>query len=113
MVTPIINDDPLYQLLREGEIDKFNQQREAGEHCDLRGCDLRGLDLRKLDAKGLDLSDSYLRQADLRGVDFSLSRLEGVSINGAKISGTYFPTELSAEEITLSLLHGTRMRYKK
>lgn len=113
MVTPIINDDPLYQLLREGEVDEFNQRRKAGEHCDLRGCDLRGLDLRKLDAKDLDLSDSYLRQADLRGVDFSLTCLEGASVNGAKISGTYFPPELSAEEITLSLLHGTRMRSSK
>lgn len=113
MVTPILNDDPLYQLLREGEVDTFNQQRMAGEQCDLRGCDLRGLDLRKLDAKDLDLSNTYLRQADLRGVDFSRTRLEGASINGAKISGTYFPPELNAEEITLSLLHGTRMRYSK
>lgn len=32
-------------------------------------------------------------------------------INGAKISGAYFPAELTASEIELSLLHGTRMRY--
>ncbi len=111
MTTPRIIDDPMYQLLREGQIEVFNLRREAGDPCDLRGTDLRGLDLRGLDAKGLDLSDCYLRQADIRGVDFSHSRLEGASIAGAKISGTYFPIELSPEEITLSLLHGTRMRY--
>ena len=38
--------------------------------------------------------------------------LEGASIAGTKISGTYFPKELSAEEINLSLQHGTRMRYR-
>lgn len=110
---PIINDDPLYQLLREGNTVEFNQRRKAGEHCNLSGCDLRGLDLRKLDASDLDLSNCYMRQTDLRGVDLSSTSLEGSSINGAKISGTYFPPELGAEEITLSLMHGTRMRYQK
>ncbi|MCP4284177.1 MAG: hypothetical protein GY792_06985 [Gammaproteobacteria bacterium] len=106
------NDNPLYRLLREEQVEEFNERRRAGEICDLRACDLRSLDLRKLDAADLDLQDCYLRQADLRGVDFSRTNLEGSSISGAKISGTYFPTELSAEEISLSLLHGTRMRYR-
>ncbi|MEE9356873.1 pentapeptide repeat-containing protein [Candidatus Vondammii sp. HM_W22] len=116
MGTPGVADPGVFVVPSVREFiqrDQFNQQREADQHCDLRGCDLRGLCLRKLDAKGLDLSDSYLRQADLRGVDFSLTCLKGASVNGAKISGTYFPSELSAEEITLSLLHGTRMRYSK
>jgi uncharacterized protein YjbI with pentapeptide repeats len=105
-------DNPLYRLLREGAVEEFNQRHRAGEACNLRACDLRSLDLRKLDATDMDLRDCYLRQADLRGVDFSRTNLEGSSISGAKISGTYFPVELSAEEITLSLLHGTRMRYR-
>ena len=112
MVTPRIIDEPLYQLLRVGEIEEFNRRRQAGEECDLSGSDLRGLDLRMLNAVGLDMSNCYLRQADLRGIDFSTTRLVGSSINGAKISGTYFPQELSSEEINLSLLHGTRMRYR-
>ncbi|MCB1869745.1 MAG: pentapeptide repeat-containing protein [Gammaproteobacteria bacterium] len=107
------NDDPLYRLLREGLVEEFNRRRRDGDECDLRACDLRSLDLRKLDAAGMDLRDCYLRQADLRGVDLTHTNLEGSSINGAKISGTLFPVELSAEEITLSLLHGTRMRYRK
>ncbi len=108
---PQIKDDPMYRLLREGEIEAFNARRAAGESCDLRGCDFRTTDLRKLDARGLDFRDCYFRQADLRGVDFSEADLEGASINAAKISGAYFPRELSAEELMLSLTHGTRMRY--
>ena len=109
-MAPKIIDHPLYKLLREGRVKEFNRRRAAGETCDLRGSDLRGLDLRELDASGLDLRHSYLRQADLRGLDFSTALLDGASINGAKISGTYFPHQLSAEEINLSLGHGTRMR---
>jgi len=107
-----IPNDPMYRLLREGCITEFNVKKASGETVDLRGCDLRGLDLRGLDADGLDLSDSYLRQADLRSVDFRNARLEGASINAAKISGAYFPADLTASEIELSLLHGSRMRYR-
>ncbi|MDT8387213.1 MAG: pentapeptide repeat-containing protein [Thiogranum sp.] len=111
--TPQIKDDPLYRLLREGEVETFNSRRAAGESCDLAGCDFRNVDLRQLDAHGLDLRDCYLRQTDLRGVDLSQTNLEGASINAAKISGAYFPVELDADEITLSLTHGTRLRYRK
>jgi len=110
---PQITDDPMYRLLREGAVEEFNTRRAAGETCDLSGCDFRTLDLRKLDANGLDLRDAYFRQTDLRGVDLSGANLEGASINAAKISGAYFPPELSAEELMLSLTHGTRMRYRK
>lgn len=110
---PEIKQDPMYLLLRHGKIEEFNARRARGETVNLTSCDFRGLDLRGLDASGLDFTDSYFRQTDLRGVDFTQSKLEGASIYGAKISGSYFPRELSAEEITLSLLHGTRMRYAK
>lgn len=109
----IDNKDPLYHLLLRGEVAQFNERRRAGEECELRASDLRGLDLRKLETSGLDLGDCYLRQADLRGLDFSHTNLEGASISEAKILGTLFPAELNAEEITLSLLHGTRMRYHR
>lgn len=108
---PVIKADPLYQLLRDGKVEDFNRRRQAGEHCDLTHCDFRGLDLRGLEADGLDLSDSYFRQADLRGVDLSTAHLTGASIHGAKISGAYFPVDLPADEILMSLEHGTRLRY--
>ena len=106
-----ISKDPMYLMLREGCIKEFNVKKGSGDKCDLRGCDLRGLDLRGLDAVGLDFRDCYFRQSDLRGVDLSKTNLDGASINACKISGVLFPIELSAQEIELSLLHGTRMRY--
>lgn len=112
MPAPAIKrDDELYQLLREEKIKEFNTRRADGEPVDLRNCDFRGLDLRGLDVVNLDFSGSYFRQTDLRGINFSSACLRECSINGAKISGVYFPTELSPDEINMSLSHGTRMRY--
>jgi len=108
---PKIKTDPLYRMLREGRVDAFNQEKARGKTCDLTHCDFRGVDLRALDAAGLDLSGCYFRQADLRGVDFSKTNLEGASIHSARIAGAYFPPELPADEIQLSFMHGTRMRY--
>lgn len=109
--TPAIKADPMYQLLRTGKVEEFNARRAAGEACNLTGADFRGLDLRGLDAAGLDLSNSYFRQADLRGVNLGTAILDGASLHGAKISGVYFPVDLSADEILMSLEHGTRLRY--
>lgn len=114
MAEPKITQDPLYQLLRDGKIEEFNHRIAKGDTVDLTSCDFRHLNLQGLIAKGLDFSNSYFRQADLRGIDFSqCESLRGASIHGAKISGVYFPEPLSAEEITLSLQHGTRMRYSE
>jgi uncharacterized protein YjbI with pentapeptide repeats len=112
MQSPEVKNDAMYLLLKEGHVEEFNRRRAAGESCDLQSADLRGADLRKLDARDLDLANAYLRHADLRGLDLTHANLEGASINSAKISGTYFPATLSAEEITLSLVHGTRLRYR-
>ena len=106
-----IPNDAMYRLLREGCITEFNVKKASGETVDRRGCDLRGLDLRGLDTDGLDFRDYYFRQSNLRSVDFRKARLEGASINAAKISSTYFPASLTASEIELSILHGSRMRY--
>jgi len=106
-------DDPLYHLLRDGKIVEFNQQNDRNLKNDLTGCDFRDVDLRGLDATDLDLSDCYFHQTDLRGIDFRQTKMEGASISNAKISGTYFPKELSALEIELSLVYGIRMRYSK
>ena len=110
MDKPIISDNPMYQLLREGKIDEFNSQKKEGDVCDFQSCDFRSLDLRGINAFGIDLRGAYFRQADLKGIDLRGSLLEGASINGAKISGAYFPKNISAQEILLSLEHGTRLR---
>lgn len=111
MTAPVIkNDDPLYVLLRQGNISEFNRRWAAGEACDLTNADFRGLELFGWEPAGLDLSSSYFRQTDLRGVDLSTCLLAGASIHAAKISGVLFPKSLSVVEITMSLTHGTRMR---
>jgi uncharacterized protein YjbI with pentapeptide repeats len=112
MAAPIISNDPLYRLLREGKVDEFNQRIAAGEVANLQGCDFRHINLQNLQATGLDFANCYFRQADLRGVDFSACiNFEGASIHAAKISGVRFPKQIRADEILLSLEHGTRIRY--
>ena len=111
MATPEMKEHHLYRLLREGKIDDFNLACDKGEIPDLINSDMRGLSLSGLNASGIDMKGCYFRQADLRGVDFSHTNLDGASIHAAKISGCVFPKELSADEIMLSLVHGTRMRY--
>ena len=104
-------DHPLYQALRDENIEAFNQARE--QYSPLPSFaygDFRGLDLRGLNAEGLDFTHAYFRGADLRGIDFRRTELEGASIAHSKISGCYFPHDLEADEIVMSLNHGTRMR---
>tara|TARA_R110001606_G_scaffold346892_5_gene496148 strand:- start:108517 stop:108861 length:345 start_codon:yes stop_codon:yes gene_type:complete len=114
MAEPIISNNPLYRLLRDGNVAEFNQRVAAGEKAELVGCDFRHINLQGINTSGLDFSNSYFRQADLRGVDFSnCVSLQGASLHGAKISGVFFPSEIRADEILLSLEHGTRLRYTK
>jgi hypothetical protein len=37
--------------------------------------------------------------------------MEGASLHAAHVSGAYFPRELTAPEIEMSVKIGTRMRY--
>jgi len=111
MPLPKPSSDPLYKLLRDDDAAAFNKKREPGY--DFRGCTFRGSDLRGLDARGLDLRDCYFRDADLRGVDLREALLEGASLASAKISGVFFPDEIAAEEVRLSVDFGTRLRTAK
>ena len=113
MDKPVIKQDPLYQLLRMEDIEGFNEQRDTLDASELKNGDYRGRDLRKMNAVGLDFSNSYFRNSDLSGIDFRNTNLEGASLLDAKLSGTYFPNDLDATEIRLSLDTGTRLRYKK
>lgn len=112
-VKPEIKSDPLYQMLRQEDVDAFNANRDQLDTSQLRSGDYRGRDLRKMNARGLDFSNAYFRNADLSGIDFRDTNLEGASLMDAKVSGVYFPVELSPEEIRLSLDHGTRLRYRR
>ncbi|TBU90951.1 pentapeptide repeat-containing protein [Phytopseudomonas dryadis] len=105
-------DNPLYHLLHNDDIAAFNQQRPRDGSVDLSDGDFRGLDLRALDAHAIDFRNAYFRGADLRGVDLRSAQLEGASLAHAQISGAYFPVELSADEILMSVNFGTRLRYR-
>lgn len=115
MTKPIVHQNSFYDLLRAEQIDEFNKRKAAGESMEgkLAAGDFRGLDLRNLDADDLDLSNAYFRGADLRGIDFTKANLEGASFCQAHISGCYFPAEISADEIRLSVDLGIRVRYHR
>lgn len=112
MSQPKLLDTPLYDLLHKDDIAGFNKERPQEGTIDMVGGDFRGLDLRELNADGIDFSNAYFRSADLRGIDFSDAILEGASLAHAQISGAYFPPQLSADEILMSMNFGTRLRYR-
>ena len=112
MSQPKLLDTPLYALLHKDDIRGFNQVRPEIGTVDMRGGDFRGLDLRDLNATGIDFTDAYFRSADLRGLDLRGCSLEGASLAHAQISGAYFPPELTADEILMSVNFGTRLRYR-
>ncbi|MBA1294720.1 pentapeptide repeat-containing protein [Pseudomonas lurida] len=112
MSQPKLLDSPLYSLLHKDDIRGFNHERPTEGIVDMRGGDFRGLDLRELNANGVDFTDAYFRSADLRGVDLRGCSLEGASLAHAQISGAYFPPELTADEILMSVNFGTRLRYR-
>ena len=101
---------PKERLLFEDNRDEFNRLVQAGQAPDLRGANLSGLDLRGAELAGLDLSGAYMRGTNLSGVDLTGCNLAGASMRYALISGTLFPVDVAAEEIRLSLEHGTRIR---
>ena len=108
-------DNPSYVILRKKGVQEFSDYRKKSnlETVDLSGVDFSEADLAKLDATGIDFSNTSFRHADLRGVNFRESNLEGASLRSAQISGAYFPDDLSADEIMMSVKYGTRMRIRK
>jgi uncharacterized protein YjbI with pentapeptide repeats len=111
MTKPRVLDDEMFQLLRMGDINAFNDKRDVSVEYDLSGTDLSRIDLRGLIADNINFEGAYFRMTDLRGIDFRNAKMEGVSFAGTNISGCYFPKELRADEILFSLEHGTRVRY--
>ena len=106
-------DNEMYGYLQDDNVEAFNKGREEGKSVDLLNAKFRAFDLRNANLNSLDLSGAYFKNSDLRGVDLSKCKLAGASIYNAKISGVLFPSHFSPEEITMSLLYGTRLRVKK
>lgn len=102
-------EDHTVTLLRDGFIDEF-QKASKDKGVDLTNANLRNADLRHADLRSADLSGAYLHSADLHGVDLSQANLEGASLHRARISGAYFPVDVRAEELRMSVDLGTRVR---
>jgi uncharacterized protein YjbI with pentapeptide repeats len=98
-------------LIQDDNHVKFNSLVDAqGGVVDLSNAHLRAYDLRKYHLAKANLTGAYLRATDLRSLDLSQANLEGASMKEAKVSGVNFPRNLSAQEIMMSLHHGTRLR---
>jgi uncharacterized protein YjbI with pentapeptide repeats len=110
MPAPLFIDDPAYRDLRSDDLVHFVEHTASREEVDFSNADLRGVDLRRIEGSKLVLRGAYLRDADLRGLDLRHIDMEGCTLLGAHISGTYFPDNMSAQEIMMSIEHGTRLR---
>ncbi len=113
MAQPLFPDDPAFKSLRTGDFEAFNRQIASQKLVDFSDSDLRGVDFRGIaDPTNVKVHGAYMRDTDLRGLDVRMWDMEGCSLYHAKISGAYLPTNLTPEEISLSVQHGTRMRTK-
>ena len=110
MEKPLMLYDDGFRSLRCGDIDQFHQYIASCEIVDYSNSNLRGTDMRKADLSKVDLTGAYLRDADLRGLDLRQHNLEGCMLLNARISGVYFPKNISPQEIALSHELGTRLR---
>ena len=106
------SEDPAYQALCEGDTQAFQELAASRDLIDFSYCDLGGVDLRQADIKRFVLTGARLKGADLRGLDLSGHDLSGVTLNDARVSGTLFPADLSADELRLSIRQGTRLRHQ-
>jgi len=112
MSLPEVRNDELNAAIRDERIEDANKMLVDGVEALFSGTDFRAIKLCGLNAEGQDFSNSYFRLADMRGLDLRTCNMEGASLHGAVISGVYFPPELDAGEIQMSVKYGTRLRYK-
>lgn len=111
MAQPRFPDDPAFKSLRLGDFEAFNRLVVGQKQVDFSNADLRGVDLRGIaDLGKVNVRGSYMRDTDLRGLDVRTWDMEGCSLYHAKISGAYFPVNLSPQELACSVQLGTRMR---
>ena len=92
--------------------EKFNDLVAQGKIAHLQNQNLENLDLRGYHLSNMDLSGAYMRGVNLSGLDLRGADLSGASLKDAKVSGCYFPKDLPADEIRLSLEFGTRVRHR-
>ena len=96
----------------DGGREQFNELAAQGKIPHLQNQNLENLDLRGYHLSNMDLSGAYMRGVNLSGLDLSDANFSGASLKDAKVSGCYFPKDLPADEIRLSLEFGTRIRHR-
>jgi len=96
----------------EGGRAKFNELVAQGKMPHLQNQNLEKVDLRGYNLSNMDFSGAYMRGADLSGLDLRRATFSGASMKDANVSGCFFPEDLSADEIRLSLEFGTRIRHR-
>jgi uncharacterized protein YjbI with pentapeptide repeats len=99
-------------LVDDGGRKIFNDLVAQGNTPPLQKQNLATLDLRGYNMANADLSDSYMHGVNLAGVDLRNANLSGASMRAANVSGCYFPKDLPADEIRMSLEYGTRIRHR-
>jgi uncharacterized protein YjbI with pentapeptide repeats len=111
MAQPRFPDDPAFKFLRLSDYAAFNRQVNGKAIVDFSDADLRGVDFRGVaNIEKLNVRGSYMRDADLRGLDLRSWNMEGCSLYHAKVSGAYFPENITAQELCNSVHLGTRIR---
>ena len=111
MTKPRFPDNEIFQALRGGDLETFSRLVIAhGRPVDFSNADFRGTDFRGAELTNVIIRGAYLKDADLRGIDLRQVDLEGCSLHKANVGGTYFPDNISAAEICMSIEYGTRIR---
>lgn len=100
----------MFELLIDGKIDLFNEERAKDTVPDFSGKNFRGIDLRRADFDGISLRGAIFSNADIRGLNLYNCDMEGASLKACKISGVFFPANLAPDEIMMSVQLGTRLR---
>jgi len=110
MEKPRFVDHEAFRCLRMNDLEGFHRAVAGSKVVDFSDADLRGCDFRRAELANVVLRGAYLRDADLRGCDLRHLDLAGCSLHGAKIGGAWFPDDIPAAEIALSVQSGTRIR---
>lgn len=90
--------DELVQLLRNGDIDEFNESRIQTD-----------LDLSEIDLAGCSISGANLADTDLTGSDFSECDLTGVNFSDSDLSSVIFSrATIKESNFSNTILTGTK-----